>query len=206
MKKGLKMKKSLILIIVIFFFIANCILNVNAAEYTCGTNGVDDSCTVSGLQTLIDSANAGDIIHVATGTHTWTGDGIVAVTKPLTVSGGGSCTNCATSSPTGTWPTRIIKTNGNSIFRVGGWTGTGTARITGFHFDGETTSSPWGSQYLWNNVGAVYTYSTNDAGQGTERTNMFRVDNNYFEGYAMTAFFNQVYGRRMVEQQLGEVS
>ena len=79
-----------------------------AATFTCGTNGVPNSCTPSGMQTLINSASNGDTINIATGTHTWSGAGIgVLLSKRLTISGGGTYAVNASHADTGTWPVQL---------------------------------------------------------------------------------------------------
>ena len=91
------------------------------------------------------------------------------------------------------WPTKIIRTGG-TIFRVGGWTGNSTARITGFHFSGESTTMPWGGQYDWH-AGGINPFSTDDSGQGVERTDVFRIDeisNLEVDEEAAAALFQQL--------------
>ena len=53
----------------------------HGAVYTCGTDGVNNSCTPSGLSSLINSASDGDTIFIATGTHSW--NSVVSVTKKI---------------------------------------------------------------------------------------------------------------------------
>lgn len=115
-----------------------------SADSTCGTNGVNDSCTPAGLQTLIDDAGtvAGDTITIATGTHTF--NTAAVITKTITISGGGNCTDCGDNgAPTGTWPTTLNKENTATepslVIKVpSSPTPVGHARITGIRFTGFT--------------------------------------------------------------------
>jgi hypothetical protein len=64
-----------------------------ATTWTCGTNGVNNSCTVAGITSLIAGASAGDTIQIASGTHSWTSAPII--NKGLTIKGSTSCTRDA---------------------------------------------------------------------------------------------------------------
>src|SRR2546430_3012077 len=79
-----------------------------AATYTCGTNGVPNSCTPSGMQTLINSASNEDTINIATGTHAWTAQPTgVMLNKRITISGGGTYAVDANHNDVGTWPVQL---------------------------------------------------------------------------------------------------
>src|SRR5688500_1043432 len=79
-----------------------------AATYTCGTNGVPNSCTPSGMQALIILASNGDTINIATGTHAWTAQPTgVMLNKRITISGGGTYAVNPSHADTGTWPVQL---------------------------------------------------------------------------------------------------
>jgi len=144
---------------------------------TCGTDGVDNSCTISEMNSLISSASDGDTIRIATGTHDWTPSlsTYVSVNKRIIISGGGSCPNCGTSNPTNgaSWPVQINlpASNTYSVFRIEVTSaGLGIARITGIHFTGDTYAGyAYGSQ----NYGGFISVKNNDIAQ-------YRIDNSRF--------------------------
>jgi hypothetical protein len=140
-----------LLLVVVIFLVVFFVGGIDAATYTCGTNGVDNSCTPAGLQAIIDDSNTvdGDIINIATGTHSWSSS--VTVNKKITVSGGGSCPDCGcswtgsavscTSNPlsTASFPTTLnIGTNGAFTISVSASSSSATdiVRITGIYFTG----------------------------------------------------------------------
>ena len=52
-----------------FLLVLSITTSIHAAEYTCGTNGVDNSCTSATLNSIISSASDGDTIYIAQATH-----------------------------------------------------------------------------------------------------------------------------------------
>jgi len=110
-------------------------LPAQAAEFTCGTDGVNNSCTPSGLTSLIGSASEDDIIRIASGTHSWSS--AVTLNKNVTITGLGYCPDCGTENPTGTWTWPAQLTIGsNGAFRIDSSDRTGLARITGLYING----------------------------------------------------------------------
>ena len=107
-------------------------------DATCGTNGLNNSCTPSILQTLIDDASTmgGDTICIASGTHAWLGQTII--NKAITVTGQGACTNCGqVLAPSGTWPAIIDKgTHPQPAFVIRKETAGGLVRFSGLHIQG----------------------------------------------------------------------
>jgi hypothetical protein len=114
-----------------------CIEDLNA-DFMCGTNGDNNSCTPAILAGLISSASNGDVIQIACGSHSWNSP--VTINKRLTVTGGGSCPDCGDEDPTGTWnwPTKL-NTNNNMAFLINGSDGTNPdfVRISGLFIDGD---------------------------------------------------------------------
>ncbi len=105
--------------------------------YTCGTNGVDNSCSSSSLASLIFSASSGDTIQIASGVHTWSADQSVTINKALIITGGGSCSGCGTASPNGSWPATIsVSVNSSPAFRISSSNTTDNIRITGLRITG----------------------------------------------------------------------
>ncbi|MGD8353244.1 MAG: hypothetical protein PVJ01_03685 [Pseudomonadota bacterium] len=108
------------------------------ADFLCGTNGVDNSCTPSGLSSLLASAENGDVIAIARGTHTWSSP--VTVGKRVMITGGGSCPDCGEEDPTGTWswPATLV-TDKNAAFIINGPDGSNPdfVRISGLFIDGD---------------------------------------------------------------------
>ena len=167
MNLQLKSFQRLFIFTILFFGIFWLAKISQAATYTCGTNGVDNSCTPSIMATIINSAVDGDIIYVASGTHNWGASG-VTVNKSLTITGNGSCTGCGTASPSGTWPATInLAVSSSPSIGITSASTTDVIRITGLHFTG---TAPGGTSA----VGAVRVNSTN-------LTTSVRVDNCKFE-------------------------
>jgi hypothetical protein len=112
-----------------------CIEDLNA-DFMCGDNGDNNSCTPDQLAGLISSANNGDVIQIACGNHSWNSP--VTVSKRLTITGGGSCPDCGEEDPTGTWnwPTRL-SSNKNAAFIVNAPNAGGIVRISGLFIDGD---------------------------------------------------------------------
>lgn len=108
---------------------------VGAETYTCGEDGVDNSCTPSRLSKLIRSAEEGDTIRIAAGTHDW--KSAVTVKKKVTISGGGSCPDCGEEDPSGTWSWPVtLNISGNTAFVVSSRSPGDLVRITGISFNG----------------------------------------------------------------------
>lgn len=126
------MLKSIYCIIFVFSFVGIA----DSAEYFCGTNRVDNSCTKAELSNLINLASDGDTIIIAHATHNWTSGVPVLVNKAVTISGGGSyAVNGWTD--TGSWPTQLNTGSGNIAFRINCSSGgNNVVRITGIHFYG----------------------------------------------------------------------
>lgn len=81
------MKKLIIILLFLFTVILTAEVS-HAATRTCGTNGTNNSCTPSGLQTLVNAASDGDTINIASGTHSW--NSMVTVNnKALKIEGAG---------------------------------------------------------------------------------------------------------------------
>ena len=150
---------------------ASCLfITLSAATVTCGTSGVNNSCTPSGLQSLINSANHGDTINIAAGVHAWTAmPSGVLINKRITINGGGRYAVSSTHSDTGTWPVRL-NTGGAKAFRIDAPAGSGAPRVTGIHFAG--------------NPDFNYGFGDGDYGlfMSTEGSNqaIYRIDNNKF--------------------------
>ena len=113
-------------------------------DATCGTDGINNSCTPSGLAALISAANDGDVIGIATGVHTWNSP--VTVNKPVMITGWGSCPDCGSEDPSRTWswPTRIIN-NGNAAFIVNAADAADFIRISGLYIDGDPPAHSYNS-------------------------------------------------------------
>jgi hypothetical protein len=131
----------------------------HAALYTCGTNGQDNSCSPSGLTSILGNATHGDVITIAAGTHDWTSS--VTVNKRLTITGGGSCPDCGDEDPTGTWswPTTLI-TNKNMAFLINGSDGSNPAfvRISGLFIDGDPPNHSYSNGA---NTGSIVMHTNN---------------------------------------------
>jgi hypothetical protein len=121
-----------------FFMLFLLNSQAHAAVYTCGTNGVNNSCSPSGLTSIVSSATHGDTINIARGSHDWTSS--VTLSKRLTITGGGSCPDCGDEDPTSTWdwPT-TLNTNRNMAFLINGSDGSNPnfVRISGLFIDGD---------------------------------------------------------------------
>ena len=140
-----------------------------AATYTCGTNGVPNSCTPSGMQTLINSASNGDTINIATGTHAWTAQPTgVMLNKRITISGGGTYAVDANHNDVGTWPVQL-NTGTATAFKITAGVGPGTPRIRGISFFG---NPPFNYNFGDANAGLFINMSPNTA--------FYRIDNNKF--------------------------
>ena len=121
-----------------FFMLFMLNSQAQAAVYTCGTNGVNNSCSPAGLSSLVNNATHGDTINIAPGTHSWNTS--VTLDKRLTISGGGACPDCGDEDPSGSWswPTTLT-TNRNMAFLVNGSNGSNPdfVRISGLFIDGD---------------------------------------------------------------------
>jgi hypothetical protein len=141
-----------------------------AATHMCGTNGVNNSCTPSGMQSLISAASSGDTINIANGTHAWSAVSAgVLINKSVTINGGGRYAVDANYNDTGTWPVRL-NTGTATAFIINVPTGTGMPRITGINFDGNPRFN-----YGWwdSDLGLfINVYGANRA--------FYRIDNNKF--------------------------
>jgi hypothetical protein len=104
-------------------------------DATCGTDGINDSCTPAVLTSLIGSAADEDVIAIATGTHTWNSP--VIVNRPVTITGWGSCPDCGENNPAASsiWPTELL-IDSTSAFIVSDSSGGPLVRITGLSFNG----------------------------------------------------------------------
>ena len=104
-------------------------------DATCGTDGVNDSCTPAGLAALISAAADGDIIAIATGTHTWNSS--VIVDRSVTITGWGSCPDCGGSDPgaSSDWPAEML-IDSNPAFIINVPSAGLLVRITGLSFNG----------------------------------------------------------------------
>ena len=82
--RGSGMKKIIVAVLlhVILFTI------VHAAEFTCGSNGQNNSCTPSRLSSLVFSASDGDTINIASGSHAWNSS-VTVNNKALVIKGAG---------------------------------------------------------------------------------------------------------------------
>src|SRR5439155_4890708 len=151
-----------------------------AATYTCGTNGVPNSCTPSGMQTLINSASNGYTINIATGTHTWSGAGIgVLLSKRLTISGGGTYAVNASHADTGTWPVQL-NTGTATALKITATAGSGNPRITGISFVG---NPPFNYNFVDGNAGLFI----NMSGGLESNIAFYRIDNNKFHAGVSTS-------------------
>lgn len=141
-----------------------------AAVYTCGTNGVNNSCTPSGLSSLVNNATHGDTINIASGTHTWNSS--VTLNKRLTISGGGACPDCGEEDPSGSWfwPTTLV-TNKNMAFLINGSDGSNPdfVRITGLFMDGDPPNHSYTNGA---NTGTIVMHTNNEM--------RYRIDNMRF--------------------------
>jgi len=137
------------------------------ADYLCGTEGVNNSCTPSGLASILNSAANGDVIAIASGSHTWTSP--VTVSKRVTITGGGSCPDCGEEDPTGTWswPTRLV-TNKNMAFLINGSDGSNPdfVRISGLFIDGDPPDHSYSDGA---NTGSIVMH--------TDNSMRYRIDN-----------------------------
>lgn len=146
-----------------------------AATHICGTPGVANSCTPSGLTSLIGNASDGDTVVVAPGVHNFTSGTPVVINKRITITGGGSCAGCGTNSPA--WSGNVqLNTGTSNAFRVDVRSpGTGIVRITGMHFVG----APGFTYHWWDGDGSALpsgffsAFSSNQA--------YYRIDNNRFD-------------------------
>lgn len=104
-------------------------------DATCGTDGIDNSCTPPGLGALISAAADGDVIAIATGTHDWSSP--VVVNKRVMITGWGSCPDCGGNNPAASaiWPT-VLLIDSNSAFIVNVPSTGALVRITGLSFSG----------------------------------------------------------------------
>lgn len=164
-----------------FLFFAFCLVATPlfSAIRTCGTSGVDDTCLPADMVTVLGASSDGDVIQIEPGTHDWSTTGNdpigVVVTKRVTISGGGTCTDCGdTYTPAGTWPVVLTTGTGRLTqqFFVNITTpGSEIFRMTGIHFQGETYF-----QYNWfsdSPGGFCMVASSNIA--------VYRFDNNFME-------------------------
>ncbi len=136
--------KILITFIFLLFSIFGLAKSSEAATYTCGTDGIDNSCTSVIMANLINSAVDGDTIRIASGTHNW--GSAVLINKRITIDGGGTCSNCGTvAQPTGSWPAQINTNGANGIFQIEVQTpGIGRVTIKGIRFYGALPVSSYG--------------------------------------------------------------
>jgi hypothetical protein len=116
-------------------------VDASAATYTCGQNGSNNSCSPTTMTSLVSSANDGDTIVIANGTHSWTSGAPVTINKRITVRGGGTYAVNASYGDTGSWPT-VLTTGSTTAFRInvtGG--GSGAVVVSGLHFSGNPSFS-----------------------------------------------------------------
>ena len=182
----IEIKNKNLLIIVLVLLLLSLHTLVLSATYTCGTNGVDNSCTPSKLDNLIDAASDGDKINIASGNHSWASAGSagILVDKRITISGGGSCKNCGDKAiPSGNWPATIdIGNSQNQVFRIrcpkNG--NPNIVRISGLKLYGQTRFA-----YDWwsDNPGGFIVVSTKNYAK-------YRIDNNYFRNTATGASYD----------------
>jgi len=105
------------------------------AEYICGADG---TCDAAELQDLINSAEEGDTIKIAAGTHNWGTDDSVTINKSIIIDGQGASTGCGTSSPGGTWPATFdIDVDNTPAFSIVSSDPSDVIRITGIHLTGD---------------------------------------------------------------------
>lgn len=144
---------------------------VEAATFTCGSNGSANSCTVSGLNALIAGAADGDTITIANATHSMA-TGQVTINKRITIDGGGTCTSCGTNSAS--WSGgAVIDVGTHTLLIINVTAGTTTpVRITGIHFTG-TPDFLYNWYDLTDDVQFGVVLSSNVAD--------YRIDNNWFD-------------------------
>jgi hypothetical protein len=139
---------------------------------TCGTNGVNNSCTPRMLRSLISEARPGATITIASAIHGW--PSTVTINKRVTISGGGVCASGCGTSPTPTYTkgaTLITGPERAFVIDVAS-RGDGVVRITGIHFSGSPSftyvfaDSPTSGLF-----GATYFTNRADC----------RIDNNWFQ-------------------------
>ena len=83
---------------------------VFAEVHVCGTDGVDNSCTVTSFKSLLSAAAPGDSIRIANGTHDWQTNGATTqpiLDKEITVYGSGQYEVDGSHNDIGTWPVTL---------------------------------------------------------------------------------------------------
>jgi hypothetical protein len=150
-----------------------------AADYVCGSDGVNNSCTPSGLKNLINGAAAGDTIYIASGTHSWATSVPVVISKAITISGRGTYMVDGWND-TGTWPVQL-NVGSDSAFHIASRTGGNSlVRLTGIYFSG-TVGEAYGC-YVGNS-GMIINERNNDY-NNTGNLNPYRIDNCKFDSQA----------------------
>ena len=144
--------------------------SVSATTYTCGITSVNNSCTVSGMNTLIGGTQNGDKITIAVAVHDMS-SGMITINKRIEIDGGGTCTGCGTNSPSWSGGAEL-QFGTDTRLTINAPAGTGHVRIHGLHITG-------GPSFTYNNYDAT-TNAVFYVALSSNRAD-YRVDNNWFD-------------------------
>ena len=130
------------------------------------------NCSLSSVQSAVNSAKDGDTVHIPGGNCAWSSP-VTIVNKAITLKGSGSFAVDANYNDIGTWPLTITLA-GDTGVSISGQVGQ-TIRVTGIQFTGQS-GGYWGPS---GDSGAITVRNSN-------RSNSWRIDNCKFS-FADTA-------------------